>query len=268
MDNSGYLWMVNSGISSFINVLRTDGTWKRFEFPTYGNPFAGGLFIDSENQLYTQIYGNSNKGDGLMVFNPNNTIDNLSDDQTRLLQDSADLGNLPDKGVYCMAEDLEGQLWLGTGKGIGVIYSPSAMFNTKEVCQQILIKQDNTYQYLLATEVVTAIAVDGANRKWIGTQASGLYLFSADGQQEIHHFTPDNSPLFSNNITAIAIDKTTGQVYVGTDKGLVSYQSDAIEGAEKCGGVIVYPNPVRESYNGPIAIRGVVSNSNIKISIT
>ena len=264
-DKSGNLWMVNSGVSSFVNVLLSNGNWKRFYFSGVGSPFAGEMLIDSYNQIWVQLYGNG--GDGLMVFNTNGTPENASDDQSKLLVDKVGLGNLPDIGVHAMAEDLDGQIWLGTGKGIAVVYSPGSVFSGGSYdVQQILIKQDNTYQYLLETESVTAIAVDGANRKWVGTEASGLYLFSPDGQLEVHHFTPDNSPLFSNTITALAIDRATGELFIGTDKGLVSYQSDAIEGNEKCGSVIVYPNPVRENYTGPIAIKGVVSNSNIKIT--
>ncbi len=266
-DDAGNLWAVNSGVASFVNVLLTTGQWKRYSFPGVinANPFAGELFVDSYNQIWVQIYGNG--ADGLFVLNTNGTPGNPSDDQSKLLNGSAGTGNLPDINVYCMAEDLDGQLWLGTAKGIAVIYSPSAVFSGGNYdAQQILIKQDNSYQYLLETEIVTAIAVDGANRKWVGTQSSGLYLFSPDGQSEVHHFTPDNSPLFSNTITAISIDKITGKVFIGTDKGLVSYQSDAIEGGEACGNIIVYPNPVRQNYDGPIAIQGVVSNSNIKIT--
>ena len=112
--------------------------------------------------------------------------------------------------------DKEGTIWIGTQTGIYLFYPPSI------TPQQILIRQDNSYQYLLASEVVTAIAVDGANRKWVGTESGGVYLFSADGQNQIRHFTLENSPLFSNNITSITINGKTGEVYFGTDKGLIS----------------------------------------------
>jgi hypothetical protein len=132
--------------------------------------------------------------------------------------------------------------------------------------QKIIISQEGAFQYLLETEVVTAITVDGANRKWIGTENAGVFLFSADGQEQLLHFTAENSPLFSNNIYAITIDGKTGQVYIGTDKGLLSYQGDAVEGEEECSDVEVYPNPVSSGYAGPIAIKGVAANSTVKIT--
>ena len=85
---------------------------------------------------------------------------------------------------------------------------------------------------MLETEYVTAIAIDGANRKWFGTDNSGVYLMSEDGLEELLHFTEDNSPLFSNSITSIAINHSNGEVFFGTDKGLISYKGIATEGKE------------------------------------
>jgi hypothetical protein len=114
--------------------------------------------------------------------------------------------------------------------------------------------------------VVTVIAIDGANRKWIGTESSGVYLLSADGQDQIKHFTTENSPLFSDNITALAINDATGEVFIGTEKGIISYQGEAIAGEESCGDLLAYPNPVKRDYEGTIAVKGVIPNGTIKIT--
>ncbi|HNR55124.1 MAG TPA: ABC transporter substrate-binding protein, partial [Flavobacteriales bacterium] len=98
------------------------------------------------------------------------------------------------------------------------------------------------------------------------TQASGVYLISPDGRDEVQHFTAENSPLPSNTILNIALDGTTGEVYIATDRGLMSYRGDAIEGADESDCAMVFPNPVRESYSGPIAITGLVSDSEVKIT--
>jgi hypothetical protein len=121
-------------------------------------------------------------------------------------------------------------------------------------------------QILLETEFVSCIAVDGANRKWIGTQTGGVFLVSADGRTQIHHFTDANSPLPSNTINDIAIDGLTGEVFFGTDRGIVSYRSDAIDGGEEATCAKVFPNPVRESYSGPVAIDGLAAESEVKIT--
>ena len=102
----------------------------------------------------------------------------------------------------------------------------------------------------LSTEKINAIAVDGANRKWFATEKSGVFLVSDDGKKEIHHFTEENSPLFSNNVQTLAVNDKTGEVYFGTDKGIVSFRGQATEGGDDFGKVYVFPNPVRENYEG------------------
>lgn len=111
------------------------------------------------------------------------------------------------------------------------------------------------------------MAVDGANRKWIGT-TSGVYLVSADGLETIYHFTTDNSPLISNSINSIAINPQNGQVMIATEKGLVSYNNDASEPEERLekSQVLAYPNPVKPEYNGYITIKGLTQNCSVKIT--
>ena len=169
--------------------------------------------------------------------------------------------------VYCIAEDLDGEIWVGTDKGIGIFYNPSAIFSGNNFdAQQILITEGEYGQYLLSEEKVKCITVDGANRKWIGTEKSGVFLISDDGMEEILHFTTYNSPLFSDNIYDITINPSSGEVFIGTEKGLISYRADATNGATTQSTTKVFPNPVRETYNGVIAISGLVKDANVKIA--
>lgn len=258
MDRDRNLWIGNAGMPALLKLLRPDGSWKSFSFPGFINIYAmaGDVVADANGYVWVTIFENSGGKDGILALNTNFTAGNSADDRYGIVEFGTNR-------VRAMASDKDGTLWVGTEAGIYVIYPPSL------VPQQILIRQDNAYQYLLSSEIVTAVAVDGANRKWIGTESGGLYLFSSDGQEQLLHFTTDNSPLFSNNITALSIDARTGTVYVGTEKGLMSYQGDAVEaGAEVtgCTDLLVYPNPVRSGYQGPVAIRGVVPNGNIRIT--
>jgi streptogramin lyase len=258
LDRDRNLWVSNAGVANVLKVLKNDGTWKSFSFLGAINSYSltGDVLVDNNGFIWLTVFENTGGKEGILIFNPNFTIDNTSDDQFEI----AEFGS---NRVRCMAMDKEGTIWAGTEGGVYVFYPPSA------TPQQILIRQDNSYQYLLAAETVTAIAVDGANRKWIGTENGGLYLFTADGQKQVLHFTTENSPLFSNNITSLAIDGKSGQVYVGTDKGLMSYQGDALDAGELivgCEDVLVYPNPVKKEYDGPVAIKGVVPNGVFKIT--
>lgn len=132
---------------------------------------------------------------------------------------------------------------------------------------QPLVNLGGYNEYLLSKEIVNCITVDGANRKWIGTN-SGVFLISADGTEQLLFFNQDNSPLLSNVVLSIAIDGVTGEVYFGTDKGIVSYRGTATQGLAEQGNVKVFPNPVRPEHNGPIAISGLVNNAQVKITDT
>lgn len=268
-DDDGNLWVLNSLAAKPVNVRTTEGQWKAFSVPGIpGAPLYGDMTIDSYGQKWINVLGNNAPlGSGLLVFNDNGTLDDITDDRSRFLTTGPGRGNLPSVDIRAITEDLENELWLGTGKGVAVIYSPSSVITSDNFdAQQILIKQDGINQYLLESEVVTAIAVDGANRKWIGTESGGVFLMSSDGTKQILNFNELNSPILSNYILSIAIDQQSGEVFFGTNRGIISYKGDAIAGNGGCNNPLVYPNPVRENYEGPIAIKGLVPNGNVKIT--
>jgi sugar lactone lactonase YvrE len=255
-DKDNNLWAINSSTTNCLHKRTPQGVWQSFSFPQFiPNNELTDILIDSYNQIWINA-----RGTGLLVYSPEKN-------QAVFLKNEVGKGNLPSNDVRSLAEDRDGQIWIGTSKGVAVIYSPSAIFSGGNYdAQQILVTQNSINQYLLVSETVTAIAIDGANRKWFGTQSSGVFLTSADGTEQLLGFNKENSPLPANRISSIEIDKKSGEVFMGTESGLMSYLSDATEGDVACNDVTVFPNPVRENYAGPIAIRGVVANSNIKIT--
>lgn len=264
-DNEGNLWGANSQVSNPLFVRKNNGDWHSFSFTSTStvNRHLGDIIIDNIGQKWVVVPS----GVGLVVYNNNNTIDEVQDDQDKVLGSSLGSGNLPSTSVFSLAKDRDGEIWVGTNKGVAVFYNPENVFSGYDFdAQQILVDVDGYVEYLLGNETVTAIAVDGANRKWLGTQSGGLFLVSPDGTEQIYHFTEENSPLLSNTITDIAIDHQTGEVYIGTSKGLLSYMSDATMGFEKHQNVSVYPNPVRPEFNGAIAIKGLVEDADVKIT--
>lgn len=64
----------------------------------------------------------------------------------------------------------------------------------------------------------------------------------------------------------IAVNGVSGEVWFGTSEGIVSFRGDATAGKEDYSGVYVFPNPVREDYEGVVTITGLVENSNVKIT--
>jgi len=266
-DREGNLWMTNSAVPEPISVKKADGKWKSFTLDGVLNENYLGRII---NTTYDHKWLVCPLGHGLFAFDVNGTIDDISDDRYKKF-DIVDVnGKIISNYVYCLVEDRDGNHWIGTDKGIVVYYSPTRVFDEGPFYgQQIIVpRNDGTglADILLGTEKVTSIAVDGANRKWIGTSKSGLYLVSDDGLEEVHHFTEENSPLLSNTISDIVINDENGLVFIGTDAGLISYKSTAIEGKEDFSGVYVYPNPVHYDYDGEIVITGLVGDVNVKIT--
>ena len=171
--------------------------------------------------------------------------------------------------VRCVAEDLDGNIWMGTDVGL-YMYDAAQQADPSLGYTQIKVpRNDGTdlADYLLANADVTCIAVDGANRKWIGTSGAGVYLISADNMEQLQHFTTDNSPLLSNDVESIAVNGTTGEVFFGTQQGLCSYMSDATSAVEemKKDDVYAFPNPVPHGYDGLITVRGLSMNADVRI---
>ncbi len=266
-DDEGRLWVANSSGRGSLHVLKKDGSWKSFDFDMSlpGNRISQ-VIVTRSGQKWSVLP----RGNGIWVFDDQGTIDNDDDDlYTQLLLEDIN-GKSITRDVYCLAQDLDGIIWVGTDQGIVVYYAPDRVFTSDNFyAQQILIPRNdgtNLADLLLATELVSCITVDGGNRKWIGTRGSGAYLVSEDGQEEIHHFTTQNSPLLSDNINDIVIDEPSGEVFFATDKGIISYRGEATPGGEFFGKVYAFPNPVREDYDGDIVITGLVRDTDVKIT--
>lgn len=260
-DSKNNLWITNTETTKPLSVLKADGTWQAYNLSPWANftNVTSNIMIDRSDRKWIILA----REQGLLVFDETQPQGSWA----RKLNTSAGSGALPSNEVLSLAEDKDGEIWIGTNAGLAVIYSPDLIFSNNNFdAQQIIIQQDGHYQVLLETEAITAIAVDGANRKWIGTASAGVFLMSADGTTEIYHFDETNSPLPSNEITSIAIHPATGEVFFGTPKGLVSFRGTAVEGTSEYGEVYAFPNPVRPGYSGIIAIKGLVRDAEVKIT--
>jgi hypothetical protein len=285
MDEDGNLFINNSYVNNGLAVRTKNGDWLAYNYPGIYTGWLGNIIQDPNSKYIWFNKRVAEKGDGLFVFDINKTINDPSDDRYRGPMDKGqDIDNrnagalkLMDQNgevvtqtVYSYVFDKDGYLWVGTDKGVLVNYRPVYVFDDPQpIFNRIQIpRNDGTdnVDYLLENESITAIAIDGANRKWIGTLSSGVYLISEDGTKTICNFNEDNSPLISNSINSITINPSTGEVFIATTKGLVSFEGEAIEGKKSLSGIYAYPNPVRPDYHGNIKITGLMSDCIVKIT--
>ncbi len=262
-DNAGNLWIANYNAIQNLSVKKPGGTFQNFTVPFF---LASNAVSQIQTDDYNQVWMISPRGSGLICFNWGQSVENTGDDHWQLYSTGKGNGNLPDNNVLCIARDKKSFIWVGTVKGVGIIQCPQLVF-AQQGCDAILpvVQQDNFAGYLFSDEQVQTIAVDGADRKWVGTK-NGVWLISPDGDKTIYRFTQDNSPLLDNDVKKIGIDGKTGEVFFATAKGICSFRSTATSGTETNSNVLVFPNPVPPGYNGTIAIRGLVENAIVKIT--
>ncbi len=269
-DNEGNLWCINTGVKNIVKILKKDGTWVELNYKAIeGLPTMVEPVIDSRGWLWiTSLQGEP----GIFCAKMNGTPFDTSDDEQKVLLNkftNQDGTSYDIYQVHALTEDHDGKMWVGTNTGLFVIDSPESFFSDGTFKQIKVPRNDGTglADYLLSGTYIKAIKVDGANRKWIGTNDNGIYLISADGLETIHHFTTENSPLPSDCIESIAINGHSGEVFIGTRMGIASYMSDATRPQEilQESNIHAYPNPVRAGYSGNISITGLTAGCNVKI---
>jgi hypothetical protein len=259
---SGRLWVVNrhqlSGVPGLFRFRPSNNTW--FSVPAYSG-------FENLDRVTVDNFGNpwatqSRKlGQGVVAY------DTAS---ARPFYFTTSNG-LPNNLAYSIVRDRSGDIWVGTATGVAVYNDPSQLISaaangTSQGAFRLPYAQSGNGLFpTLYNEVVRCIAIDGANRKWFGTP-NGLWLFNADATEALLNFTTANSPLPSNSIVDVAVNDRTGEVFVATDAGLVSYRGSAssTDGPPSCAQVA--PNPVRPDFAGTVGISGVVDNAQVRIT--
>lgn len=169
-----------------------------------------------------------------------------------------------------ISEDKEGNIWIAGTKGIA--YIPKDQINdlTTTVYQHKVNRNDGYgyADYLLSTVDASCIIFDSANRMYVSTKGSGIYVISADRNVELKHYTTENSNIMSDYVNYLALDPNTGVLYASTNLGLCSVATDAMQVPESLStdNIKVYPNPMAPDYYGPINIEGLTVGANIKIA--
>jgi hypothetical protein len=246
------LWVANYGAPQPLHFLSDQNSWESYSFSVAASRYPLKLAVDFFNSLWVVL--NPAQGGGVLVFNKD-------ENANRYLSNVDGSGGLPNKAVRSIAIDREGLIWLGTDEGVCYFYSTDEVFSSGVDAVNPIFEN----RFLLRDDKVTAISVDGGNRKWIGTER-GVWLFSPNGEKLFYNFTAENSPLLSNAILDIEINDETGEVFFATDQGLVSFRADATESTQQFQTLKIFPNPVTPSFQGTVSISGLATDAIVKIT--
>lgn len=279
-DADGRLYFTNSQQEVVLRCITPEGKCIKFPNPGMNGVSEARRILISRHDAYgfkwvLNDYGYQKSRVG--IYYDHGTPENLSDDDRAYFTTLMDQdGNyyVPSY-IYDLCEDLSGTVWVLTDVGPFAIENPEATFDYAKKnpgrgkVRRIKIPRNdgtNLADYLMVSTQCRCMAIDNFNRKWIGTAGDGLYLMSSDALTEIHHFTSGNSPLPSDNINSLCYDDHTGILYVATEGGVLSYQTDAIEGEDDMDGIYCYPNPVQPEYSGSVHIMGLMNDSQVSIT--
>lgn len=258
-DENGKLWGVQSLVNTPLFSINQEGDFTAYSLSPGADGVALKDIVAKNGMIFIQSRTN-----GIYGYAEENGVG-----IKRKISSGIGSGNLPSEKILSLAFDHDGELWIGTDEGLVILYSPENVFNGfgNRDARPILFEEEGVVQKLLGDNPVSAIHVDGGNQKWLGTRGAGLFLVSPDGLQIIHQFTAENSPLLSNTILSIATDPNTGEVIIATDEGLIGYRGTATPGYLGTNPeLVIYPNPIRPGYNGPLFIQGNTGDARIKIT--
>lgn len=264
LDKNNNLWVTNCNVPGIIKVLTADGKWHTYSAAEIANaPIADKVLISLQGHKFVNFLHTDRPG--IFVFNDNGTITDQTDDVAKYYPSVHDSqgASLSASRFFCLTEDKNGNIWAGTNIGPLVCYHPG---NIEDLRFNRPVLEDES-DYLLNGVRINAIAVDGSNQKWIGTEGAGIFLVNSDGTEVLENFTTDNSPLPTNTVNSIAIQPKTGEVFFAVDGyGLLSYKGEATEGNDDYSDIHAYPNPIRPTYDDKVTITGLMRDSNVKIT--
>jgi len=270
-DSNNDVWLVSRyGNTPLYRQTPGDDDWQHFQenSAVSSSDLYENLFIDSFDQKWIALQNAQSSGTGLLVIDTKNPEDE-SDDVGVKLQSGTNSGNLPDSKVNVIVEDKNGEVWIGTSRGIAKFIFPELIVegSIQERTAQWLINEDTSAvsRFLLRDVNATAMAVNAANEKWVGSANQGIYLLNAEGSKILKRFTMDNSPLFSNSIKSIAINDLTGEVFISTDVGLISYQDIPKKPVIEMKELKVFPNPFNYDKNDQVIIEGLSEETKVKV---
>ncbi len=244
VDAAGNVWFLNyyAYNKKVLVAVTPDSQWVYFNLDELGLPSdkVNTLLIDHRGWKWIGTENN-----GIAVFNDNGTPLNKADDQKMGTLTTAD--GLESNSIAAIGEDDFGAIWIGTKEGVDFYLDGQVQ-----------------PRYGLISTDITCMTIDPRNNKWIGTSA-GMSVLDPDGYRWTH-YTTDNSPIASNSVQSVVFNRNTGEVFIGTTRGLSRFQTPYIQPKNDLSGLRAYPNPfILSGSGGHVVIDGLAGGSSVTI---
>ncbi len=243
------LWILSYDTDNPLYQFLEDGSLEVFSSSKLGSSYPRAMEVSSEGVLW--VIKDNVEGGGITAFDPSLELQrtiNTSD-------------NLPSLSVTGISIDSDDETWISTAGGVANFNDASFPFIDYDV--SIPIFQNG---FLFEDEVINDVMTDGGGRIWFATE-NGAWLLTKDLTEVVDQFTIDNSPLPSNTILQFSYNDINGEIFILTDKGLVSYRSISSAGGDSHESEItIFPNPVLPNFSGLVGFSGLVRNASLKIT--
>jgi len=276
-DSGNNTWATTLGAPVPLHRRSPDGSWTGLP-PYIGQGLTvtstayGAVFVDSFDQKWIIVRNETSFNDtrGLLVVDTGSDPADPDDDAFRFFGSTGANGQgLPSIIVRDVVEDRAGVIWIGTERGLAYMINNGIIARDANATPIWPQRADRTEgPFLFLGLEVTALAVDPANRLWVGTPGGVRIVESVEGGfREIEPpLTTLNAPLPSNVILDIAVEPQSGIIYIVTDAGMVSTQGEATEPVAQIADLFVYPNPADYTSGNPqIFIEGLAETSTVTI---
>ncbi len=247
----------------------TKEDWQSRPLPNAKIGKGGRMLVCKKSNMVFVL--NVDYGGILTAIYTNGTPTDFSDDKVVTYTSFVDQDGKSFAPTYLMdiKEDQNGKVWIATSDGVIELSRPEDYKNENVAISRIKVpRNDGTSfaDYLLDGQTVTSISVDPSNRKWLGTQSTGVYLVNETGSEVLENFNTENSYLPSDCVYDVACDPNSASVFIGTSMGLAEYIGNSSPAEDDYSNVYAYPNPVRPDYTGWITVTGLMDNSLVKIA--
>lgn len=165
-------------------------------------------------------------------------------------------------------EDLQGRVWLSNLSFFGY-FDTSIELEEGATTLPIIVPADQKRGGSPVDNAnIIGVSQSPVDRTlWVASQGNGLFHLNYDGTEQLENFRTSNSILTTDILGAVCVD-ASGDVYIGSQKGLFRYRPTHGASAADLSNVMVDPAVAKDGYNGAFTISNLTESCPVTIKDT